>query len=245
VDLAALASETWRTVRPAEASLEREEAGLDLLADEGRLRLVLANLFHDAVQHGEDPRVRVGFDDVPSVADDAPGRSGRSVRLRLLDARGSNGDGLAIVRSIVEAHGREIEAGESAQGGARFDISGVEIDACTPGPDADRPPANGSKLPSTGPTVSGVGPGFETPPPSDPGLSPAGSFHPMSVARSCCPASPPATASSPPTAGGRQRRLLAVEESRPAPGAAVALAGGRAFGRLGLARRLRGASSTD
>ena len=39
------------------------------------------------------------------------------------------GLGLAIVRAVVEAHGWDIRATESDQGGARFEVTGVEPDA--------------------------------------------------------------------------------------------------------------------
>jgi signal transduction histidine kinase len=38
------------------------------------------------------------------------------------------GFGLAIVADVVEAHGWEITAGESESGGARFDITGLEVE---------------------------------------------------------------------------------------------------------------------
>jgi len=44
-----------------------------------------------------------------------------------LTAEGGTGFGLAIVREIVDAHGWEIAVTETADGGARFEITGVEI----------------------------------------------------------------------------------------------------------------------
>jgi signal transduction histidine kinase len=131
VALTELAGETWRTVRTADAQLELEDAAIDVLADEGRLKQVLENLFHNAIQHGDDVTVRVGVDDGVYVADDGPGIPPDD-RDEVFDYGYStreegSGYGLAIVRSIVEAHVWEIEAGESAQGGARFDISGVQV----------------------------------------------------------------------------------------------------------------------
>jgi PAS domain S-box-containing protein len=73
VALTELARETCRTVRTADAQLELEDAAIDVLADEGRLKQVLENLFHNAIQHGDDVTVRVGVDDGVYVADDGPG----------------------------------------------------------------------------------------------------------------------------------------------------------------------------
>jgi signal transduction histidine kinase len=39
------------------------------------------------------------------------------------------GFGLSIVSDVVEAHGWEIHLTESAEGGARFEITGVDIDS--------------------------------------------------------------------------------------------------------------------
>jgi signal transduction histidine kinase len=40
------------------------------------------------------------------------------------------GFGLRIVKQIVDAHGWDITVTESNQGGARFDITGVELADC-------------------------------------------------------------------------------------------------------------------
>jgi signal transduction histidine kinase len=39
----------------------------------------------------------------------------------------SSGFGLAIVQEVVAAHGWDINVGESDEGGARFEITGVEF----------------------------------------------------------------------------------------------------------------------
>jgi PAS domain S-box-containing protein len=134
VDLASVATEAWTTIETAEATLELEGADVELLADEGRLKQVLENLFHNAVQHGaRDVTVRVGVDDGRVfVADDGPGipvdKRDEVFDYGFSTREEGNGYGLAIVRSIVEAHGWEIIATESGDGGARFEITGVELD---------------------------------------------------------------------------------------------------------------------
>jgi signal transduction histidine kinase len=90
----------------------------------------------DAVEQGRrDVRVTLGA--LPDgegfyVADDGPGippekrdwvfESGHSTN------RAGTGFGLAIVQQIAEAHGWDITTTESAAGGARFEVRGVETE---------------------------------------------------------------------------------------------------------------------
>ena len=108
------------------------EVERDVLADPGRLKRLLQNLFRNAAEHGgEDPTVTVG--DLPDgfyVEDDGPGipedrrdevfESGRST------SESGTGFGLAIVERIAEAHGWEVTLTEGEAGGARFEFTGVE-----------------------------------------------------------------------------------------------------------------------
>jgi len=139
----ALASATrlcWGTVATADATL-RVETGADVLADESRLRQLLANLVRNAVDHAADD-VTVLVDDLPAgegsaeyrgfyVADDGPGID-RERRDEVFE-RGhttrddGTGFGLAIVAEIADAHDWTIDVTESERGGARFEITGVEF----------------------------------------------------------------------------------------------------------------------
>jgi len=70
--------------------------------------------------------VRVGGDEQGFyIEDDGPGID-QNVREHILEygmsTGGGSGFGLAIVRTIIEAHGWEIAVTESATGGARFEI---------------------------------------------------------------------------------------------------------------------------
>ena len=102
----------------------------DVLADPGRLKRVLQNLFRNAAEHGGD-RVVVGdLEDGFYVEDDGPGipedrrdevfESGRTT------SESGTGFGLAIVERIAEAHGWEVTLTEGEAGGARFEFTGVE-----------------------------------------------------------------------------------------------------------------------
>jgi PAS domain S-box-containing protein len=108
-----------------------------LRADVGRLHQLLENLLANAVEHGgEDPEVRVG--ELPEdagfyVADDGPGVPADR-RDRVFDAgystsESGTGFGLSIVEEIAEAHDWEIRVTDSADGGARFEITGVDVES--------------------------------------------------------------------------------------------------------------------
>ena len=97
-----------------------------------RLGRLLENLFRNALEHGgTDVTVTVRLlEDGLAVEDDGPGVP-ESERERLFDAgystteRGT-GFGLRIVRQIADEHGWDVTVGESATGGARFEVTGVE-----------------------------------------------------------------------------------------------------------------------
>jgi signal transduction histidine kinase len=132
VDLATLAETTWQNVATAEATLivETEQT---IRADSARVEELLENLFRNAVEHaGGDVAVTVGeLADGFYVADDGPGVPIEE-RGTVFDAGYSTADegtgfGLHIVREITGAHGWEIRVTDSESGGARFEITSVEV----------------------------------------------------------------------------------------------------------------------
>ena len=135
VALTAVVAEAWRNVNTPEAELDTPETDRRVMADESRLQQLFENLFRNAVEHaGSDVHVRVdttanGFD----VVDDGPGipPDGRERVFETgytTDGKGT-GFGLSIVQQIVAGHGWEIRITGGADGGARFEITGVEFDA--------------------------------------------------------------------------------------------------------------------
>jgi len=132
VDLGQIVGSCWRTVDTKEATLRAEVEGM-IVADEGRLRQLLENLMRNAVEHGgEEVTVTVGgLSDGFYVADDGPGID-PDRREEVFDAgystsRSGTGFGLRIVEQVADAHGWSVRAAESETGGARFDITGVEV----------------------------------------------------------------------------------------------------------------------
>jgi signal transduction histidine kinase len=126
--------EAWATVPTADATLDvaDEVADSRLAADESRLQQAFENLFKNAVQHGgETVHIEVG--PLPGgfyVQDDGPGipEGDREEVLKpgyTTDQQGS-GLGVTIVREVVDAHGWSVAVGESPDGGARFEVTGVD-----------------------------------------------------------------------------------------------------------------------
>ena len=132
VSLPAAVESSWQTVPAADATLV-VETDRTVYAEPARLRQVLVNLLNNGVTHGGDGvTITVGaFDGGFYVADDGVGISeadaDRIFESAYTTAEDGTGFGLAIVRQIVEAHGWDIAVTEIADGGARFEVSGVEF----------------------------------------------------------------------------------------------------------------------
>jgi PAS domain S-box-containing protein len=137
VDLTELVTQCWGRVATPGATLDVVEDG-SVQADGARLQQVLENLLRNAIDHaGESVTVRVGaLDDCNGfyVEDDGPGIPADD-RERVFErghttSEDGTGFGLAIVAEIVDAHGWTVEVTESEAGGARFEISGVDVRSC-------------------------------------------------------------------------------------------------------------------
>ncbi|MDB2224969.1 ATP-binding protein [Halorubrum ezzemoulense] len=146
VELAALADECWANVATGDATLT-VDTDRRILADSGRLKRLLENLFRNSVEHAGDDVVVVIGDISPMytttragavlpagffVADDGPGISpearGRVFEVGYTTGANGTGFGLNIVSEVARAHGWEVTVSEGARGGARFDVTGVEFD---------------------------------------------------------------------------------------------------------------------
>jgi two-component system OmpR family sensor kinase len=138
VGLAAEAVETARTVGPSWSVSFYAAEPIEVMGDWGALRQVVDNLLANVRAHtptGTSASVRVGragLDAFIEVEDDGPGLSEqqrgavfeRFFRVDPSRSRESGGAGLglAIVATIVRAHGGRVTVGERPGGGARFRV---------------------------------------------------------------------------------------------------------------------------
>jgi signal transduction histidine kinase len=134
VRLSSVVEDCWAMIETADSGVVIEE---DLVFEAGpdRVKRLFENLFRNAIEHGERvTTVTVGaLDDRAGfyVADNGGGIP-EAEREHVFEpgyttSTGGTGFGLAIVADIVAAHGWEISVTESVDGGARFEIEGVDL----------------------------------------------------------------------------------------------------------------------
>ncbi|WP_254840550.1 hybrid sensor histidine kinase/response regulator [Natronomonas marina] len=142
VDLASVAEDCYGNVDTEAATLVADTTAT-VRADESRLQQLFENLFRNAIEHGatsgppsaEDDSVTITVGDLGDdagfyVADDGTGipadERERVFESGFSTAEEGTGFGLTIAREIAEAHGWELTVTESAAGGARFEVTGVD-----------------------------------------------------------------------------------------------------------------------
>ncbi|ACV12040.1 response regulator receiver sensor signal transduction histidine kinase [Halorhabdus utahensis DSM 12940] len=102
-------------------------------ADGSRLQELLGNLLRNSIEHG-GAAVTITLGDLADgfyVADDGPGISAddreQVFEMGYSTSEGGTGFGLMIVEGIAEAHGWDVRVTESEAGGARFEITSVDV----------------------------------------------------------------------------------------------------------------------
>jgi PAS domain S-box len=132
VMFANIVDDCWQTVAAPEAEIMIDDEWT-IQADRSRLRQLLENLLRNAVEHGgENVSVKTGkLETGFYLEDDGPGIS-EGNRDDVFEAgytttRQGTGFGLRIVKQVVDAHGWEIVITNSEQGGARFEITGINV----------------------------------------------------------------------------------------------------------------------
>ena len=109
------------------------ETDRTIRCDLNRLRQLFENLYRNAIEHGgSDVTVTVGqLDEGFYVEDDGSGipegKREQVFDLGFSTADTGTGFGLSIVQQVVETHGWKIDLTEGKNGGARFEITGVEF----------------------------------------------------------------------------------------------------------------------
>lgn len=132
LDLAGLVTDAWERVGSETGTLTLESVPA-IRADQTRCRQLVENLLRNAVDHA-GPRVTVtvgAHADGFFVADDGEGIP-ESERAAVFEPGYSTrqegtGFGLRIVDQVATAHGWTVTVTEAETGGARFEISGVEM----------------------------------------------------------------------------------------------------------------------
>ena len=125
-----LVRQAWGDVETEGAALSVETTA-EMVADPTRARDLFTNLFRNALEHNDGPvSVTVGaLDDGFYVADDGSGvpDDGDVFEMGHSTADEGTGIGLTIVAQIADAHGWGLELTESEAGGARFELTGVDL----------------------------------------------------------------------------------------------------------------------
>ena len=133
VDLPDLLDRCWTTVDTGDGTLVMETER-SVKADRDRLHRLLETFIRNAVDHGgADVTVTVGeLENGFYVEDDGPGIPAEdretAFEAGYSTAERGTGFGLSIVKRIVEAHDWAIRVADGSEGGARFEITGVEVD---------------------------------------------------------------------------------------------------------------------
>jgi len=134
VDLSGVVEKAWANVDTDDADVVVEASMPTVVADPNRLGRFFENLFRNSVQHGGTAvTVTVGQLERTEgfyVADDGQGIPPEQ-RERVFDPGFSTeehgtGLGLSIVARIADLHGWSIGVTDSASGGARFEITGLD-----------------------------------------------------------------------------------------------------------------------
>lgn len=132
LDVNGLVETCWNTTMTGDATLVTDFDSA-IRADRSRLRQLFENLIRNAVKHGSDD-VTVTVGSLPDgfyVEDDGPGipsdKRDEVFKPGYSEGNEGTGFGLSIVQQIVAAHGWDIRVTEGANGGARFEITGVEV----------------------------------------------------------------------------------------------------------------------
>jgi PAS domain S-box-containing protein len=140
VELGTLVRNCWETTETGAATLD-VRTDRTVVADPSRLRQLIGNLVGNAVEHSSttDDHVTVTVGDLETgfyLADDGHGIPADD-RGSVFDAGystsdGGTGLGLRIVEGIADAHGWTVSVTEGADGGAHFEITGVEVEPRSP-----------------------------------------------------------------------------------------------------------------
>ncbi|ELZ80556.1 putative signal-transducing histidine kinase / response regulator [Haloferax larsenii JCM 13917] len=131
--LSDVASRSWNQVETQSSDLKMDlSEATTVLADASRLQELFSNLFRNACEHNdEDVTITVGpLQTGFFVEDDGDGIT-ETTRDIFETGYSTNVDGtgfgLAIVKRIADSHSWDVAQTESPEGGARFEVTGVQF----------------------------------------------------------------------------------------------------------------------
>jgi len=131
-----LVAEAWEATGSDAATLTAQDTTATVYGDPVSLPQLLENLLRNAVEHGGDG-VAVDVGILPEnagvyVADDGPGipaaERDQVFESGYTTSETGTGFGLRIVSEVIDAHGWDVRITESEQGGARIEITGMDIE---------------------------------------------------------------------------------------------------------------------
>jgi len=147
VELPSMVHQVWAEIETGEATL-RIDTGRSIEADRTQLERLLRILLHNAVEHGSATASRDGpgaseppgavtvtvgeTEDGFYVADDGPGIPAGD-REKVFEpgystVEDGNGLGLSVAQQVANVHGWNLRVTDSDDGGARFEVSGVDLE---------------------------------------------------------------------------------------------------------------------
>ena len=130
INLKTVANDAWRQVKTSDATLSCEKEAI-ITANRSRWKQLLENLFRNSVEHGgNDVTIRVGvLTNGFYIEDDGPGIPEKKQDSVFEPGYSTNEDGtglgLNIVQEIAQSHGWAVDATNGADGGARFEFTGL------------------------------------------------------------------------------------------------------------------------
>ncbi|MDZ7746589.1 MAG: PAS domain S-box protein [Halobacteriales archaeon] len=132
IDLETIINNCWQNVETADTAIVTETERV-IRADRSRLSQLLENLFRNAVEHGGTAvTITVGeLNDGFYVEDDGKGITEADrddvFETGYSSSEDGTGFGLSIVKQVADAHGWTVQVTDGSEGGARFEITGVEF----------------------------------------------------------------------------------------------------------------------
>ncbi|ERH02594.1 MAG: PAS sensor histidine kinase [Halonotius sp. J07HN6] len=140
-----VAESSWELVETNGSKLRIDDE-FELFCDSDRFNRLLENLFRNAIDHNDEPvKVRIGIQNTMAtvagtggidkagfyIEDDGQGipkeKHDQVFKIGETTSREGTGLGLPIAKRIAEAHGWEMKIAESADGGAKFIFTNVDL----------------------------------------------------------------------------------------------------------------------